>query len=47
MMGEETSSAARRAIKGVTLKVHKAVLHGMHTILKDQVKGELLEFFKA
>jgi non-heme chloroperoxidase len=36
-----------KMIKGVTLKVSPSAPHGMGSTLKDQVKPELLAFFKA
>ena len=36
-----------KMIKGATLKVNRGAPHGMCSTLKDQVKPELVAFFKA
>jgi len=36
-----------KLVKKGTLKVYKGAPHGMWTTLKDQVKADLLDFFKT
>jgi non-heme chloroperoxidase len=43
----DSALLSAKIIKNATLKIYKGAPHGMCTTHKDQVKGDLLAFFKA
>ena len=43
----DSAMLSAKLVKGSTLKIYPGAPHGMCSTLKDQINGDLLQFFKS